>query len=335
MARSYRRGSKGEEVSSTQRRLQKLGVYRGVIDGSFGGETEVAVRRFQREHSLEPDGDVGPLTWRALFPASGDVPAPALLREPLEFRCLALTGAFETTVPPPGCFSCVAGDFDGQGISFGALQFNLGQRTLQPILLEMDGRHPALMEEIFDECIGDLRGVLGTSLPSQLAFARSIQDPGFRLHEPWRGMFIALGRTPECQAVQLEQAALYVEQARRFCVQFGVGSPRALALMFDIIVQNGSISPSVSVQIDADIRRIDPRLDPQENEKERLRIIANRRAEAANPRWIEDVRSRKLCIANGSGRVHGAFYDLEEEYGLALEQHHDFGPPLDSPWGPH
>ena len=52
-------------------------------------------------------------------------------------------------MPPPGCFACVAGDFDGQGISFGALQFNLGQETLQPILAELDRRHPALMEEIF------------------------------------------------------------------------------------------------------------------------------------------------------------------------------------------
>lgn len=331
MARSYRRGSKGEEVVLIQRRLQKLRLYRGAIDGSFGGETEVAVRRFQRKHHLEPDGAVGPLTWQALFPASGDLPAPAILQRPLEFRCLALTGAFETTVPPPGCFSCVAGDFDGQGISFGALQFNLGQRTLQPLLLDLDRRHPALMEDIFDESIDELRSVLASDLASQLAFARRIQDPSFRLHEPWRGMFLALGRSAECQEVQLDQAARYVERAKRLCAEFGVSSPRALALMFDIIVQNGSISPTVSAQITADIRRIDPALGPEAREAEKLRIIANRRAEAANPRWVEDVRTRKLCIANGRGRVHGAFYDLEGEYGLALEP--ESGVPLrDSAW---
>jgi hypothetical protein len=36
-----------------------------------------------------------------------------------------------------------------------------------------------------------------------------------------------------------------------------------------------------------------------------MSIVANRRAEAANPRWVDDVRVRKLCIARGEGAVHG------------------------------
>ena len=84
MARVYRRGSKGDEVSEVQRRLQALGLYHGPIDGDFDGETEVAVRRFQRERQLDPDGAVGTNTWRALFPAAEDVPAPALLQERIE-----------------------------------------------------------------------------------------------------------------------------------------------------------------------------------------------------------------------------------------------------------
>jgi hypothetical protein len=316
--RSYRRGSKGEEIVRVQRRLKELGLYQGAIDGDFGGETELAVRRFQRQRGLGIDGTVGANTWRALFPGVVELPAPALLHQPVEFRCLALTGAFETSVPPPGCFSEVAGDFDGQGISFGALQFNFGQRTLQPILLEIDRRHRAVMEEIFAERIAELRAMLAADLRAQMSFARRIQSPAFRLHEPWRGMFRALGRTAECQRIQLEHADRAADQARALCARFRVTSARALALMFDIVVQNGGISAPVGAQIDADIRRLDPALDAQTAEHERLRIIANRRAEAANPRWIEDVRERKLCIANGGGEVHGALYDLSE-YGLALD----------------
>ena len=260
-------------------------------------------------------------TWRALFPGSDSTPAPALLNAPLDLRCLALTGSFETNVPPPGCFSCISGDFDGQGLSYGALQFNLGQRTLQPLLLGIDRRNPGLLDEIFDAQVHALRAMLSTDdLQSQLAFARSIQTPGFRVHEPWRGMFVALGRTPACQDAQLEQASQLMQRARRLCSRFGVGSPRALALLFDILVQNGSISAAVSAQIDDDIRRLDPHLPAADQERERLCIIANRRAEAAHPRWVEDVRTRKLCIANGRGHVHGAFYDLDEQYGLALEE---------------
>jgi hypothetical protein len=50
----------------------------------------------------------------------------------------------------------------------------------------------------------------------------------------------------------------------------------------------------------------------------RLRIVANRRAEAAKPQWVEDVRSRKLTIANGEGSVHGRHYDLAEDFGITL-----------------
>lgn len=316
---TYRRGAKGPEVSRLQTRLQALGFYGGDIDGDFGGGTELAVRRFQRHAGLGVDGVVGTNTWRALFPAEPDAPAPALLQQPVEFRCLALTGAFETSTPPPGCFACVSGDFDGQGISFGALQFNLGQNTLQPLLEQMNSRHPALMEEIFGDRIDVLRAMLADDREGQLTFARGIQNPRFRLDEPWRGMFITMGRTAECQQLQLEAAARYLDRAQRLCARFDVGSPRALALMFDIAVQNGSINDVTTATIRRDFARLSPRLDPAEREVERLRVIANRRAEAANPRWVEDVRARKLCIANGIGTVHGAHYDLEQQYGLALQ----------------
>ena len=89
--------------------------------------------------------------------------------------------------------------------------------------------------------------------------------------------------------------------------------------MFDIKVQNGTISKLVKEQIRLDFAQIDPKLSSSDTEVERLRIIANRRASAAKDEWVEDVRTRKLAIANGQGTVHGNFYDLKEQYGLGLE----------------
>lgn len=60
-----RRGSRGEAVGDLQRALRRLG-FALAIDDDFGPRTERAVIRFQRDRDLEPDGIVGPLTWRAL-----------------------------------------------------------------------------------------------------------------------------------------------------------------------------------------------------------------------------------------------------------------------------
>lgn len=48
----------------------------------------------------------------------------------------------------------------------------------------------------------------------------------------------------------------------------------------------------------------------------RREIVANAIAEASDPRFVEDVRSRRLAIARGRGTVHGAAY-LLEDWGLA------------------
>ena len=50
--------------------LQNLLYVKGYpvkIDGVFGVETLGAVRKYQLDHGLVVDGEVGPITWRWLF----------------------------------------------------------------------------------------------------------------------------------------------------------------------------------------------------------------------------------------------------------------------------
>lgn len=62
---ALRRGSKGEEVSALQRRLNEHGA-RLAVDGKFGPKTERSLKDFQRAHNLAPDGVRGPKTAEAL-----------------------------------------------------------------------------------------------------------------------------------------------------------------------------------------------------------------------------------------------------------------------------
>lgn len=55
----------GRDVQTIQRVLRRTG-HRLTVDGHYGPETDVAVTRFQRKHGLEPDGIVGPRTWKTL-----------------------------------------------------------------------------------------------------------------------------------------------------------------------------------------------------------------------------------------------------------------------------
>jgi murein L,D-transpeptidase YcbB/YkuD len=60
-----RKGSTGDAVRDLQRSLSALG-YPLEVDGIFGGDTDVAVRAFQRDHRLAVDGVAGPRTREAI-----------------------------------------------------------------------------------------------------------------------------------------------------------------------------------------------------------------------------------------------------------------------------
>jgi hypothetical protein len=316
----YLLGSRGPEVKQIQQRLSELQFYSGLVDGIFGGGTDSAVRAFQLSKQLAVDGNVGPETWGALF-GGADVPAPAVTTQPLDHQCLALTGGFETNHPPPDCFAGLCGDLDGQGISFGVLQWNIGQGTLQPLLTQMNQNHPDLLGQVFGPNYSALAAMLDETVDEQLAWARSIQDP-FRhvLFEPWQGLFRTLGRLQEFQDIEAQSAGGIFQQALALCNEYGVSSQRAAALLFDIKVQTGGIKSWVKPQILSDYEQLDQSGSGDVPlEVARLRIIATRSAASANPKWVADVQNRKLTIANGEGTVHGNHYDLEGQYGISLD----------------
>ena len=311
-------GSNGPLVRQLEQRLKDLGFYTGSIDGVFGGGLQSATKNLQAARGLPVTGVVDETTWQLLFPADPSLETQMLARS-VASRCLALTGSFETSAGAPECFSAVRGNFDGQGISYGTLQWNFGQATLQPLLAGMLDRHLDVMQTVFHEDLSDIQTMLVGPVPNQLKWACSIQSSShFTVFEPWKGLFSALGRTPEFQAVQLEHALKYQQDAMNLCTQYSIATERGLALMFDIAVQNWSIDQTTHGLIMSDFAALPAEANPLDNEAARLRIIANRRADAAKPSSAADVRNRKLPIANGQGTVHGIADALAQQFGIRL-----------------
>jgi N-acetylmuramoyl-L-alanine amidase len=72
--RNLRRGDRGADVRTLQRRLRDVGYWCGGVDGVFGHLTQQAVWAVQKQHRLVRDGIVGPRTRSAL--AGGGAPRP-------------------------------------------------------------------------------------------------------------------------------------------------------------------------------------------------------------------------------------------------------------------
>lgn len=64
---TLRRGAPNNPKFLVQMVQRAVGIPASKVDGIFGPMTEAAVRQFQRDNGLVPDGIVGPKTWKVLL----------------------------------------------------------------------------------------------------------------------------------------------------------------------------------------------------------------------------------------------------------------------------
>lgn len=232
-----------------------------------------------------------------------------------EEKAFAITMAFEG-----GSYSAVSGNFDGQGISFGAVQFCLGQGTLQPVIKGMYAKNPGLFKKCctiivnyppFNGKTVDLSSALLEMCkltPKQAVQWAKERHDNNKLMPHWVQLFKNLGAEPEFQAVQRSMAVYYMSKAKEYMRKFGFKSERALALLHDITIQMGSIGTGAMARYNATAKA-------SMSEPEKLLKLAI----AMGPQggaYSADVLSRKKTIAIGSGNVHGRTYNLERDFGL-------------------
>lgn len=92
----------------------------------------------------------------------------------LKDKLLLNTGFFEGNDD----YSTTTGNFDGQGISFGIIQFNFGQSTLQPLLTEYINNHEGEFNDVFGSTkAATLKDVvLNKTKAQQISWGDSISD---------------------------------------------------------------------------------------------------------------------------------------------------------------
>jgi hypothetical protein len=229
----------------------------------------------------------------------------------MEKKLLNMVGLFETSSKYPEFYTITAGNFDGAGLSFGVLQWNLGQGTLQELLKEISSE---VLQECFGNLYPELINMLGKKRNEQIQWGNSISLPNKRkIKMEWAKSFEKLGLKKECQDIQVKLfSRKYLVNAKEMFNLCGLTTERGLALMVDIAVQNGSLGKAKN--------KILSGVNNFTDEVEKMIFIANERAIVCNKQWISDVRSRKLTIAKGEGIVHGIKIDMEKDFNITLKK---------------
>lgn len=214
-----------------------------------------------------------------------------------------ITTQFET-----GNNNLIVGNYDGQGLSFGYLQWCIGQGTLQPLLHRMDRQYNAEMRSIFGVNYDSIHNMLLSTKEQQLQWANSINDSSKEnIIEPWKSMFLQLSNNAHFQAIEKNAEVYFVKQAMIICDKYNLKTVRDFALAFDIVVQNGSISSQADDAIKSALNE-----NPNISEKNLLEVIAKAVSETN-----ADVLSRKMAIVNGQGTVHQIPLNLDRDFGLS------------------
>jgi hypothetical protein len=212
---------------------------------------------------------------------------------------LTVTSYFETSKPMN--YQGVVGDFDGQGVSFGIIQWNFGRGTLGPLLKQMLQTD----EAAFAACFGPStdydtlkNGILSGNVAGQMIWARSQQSA----NPAWKAPFVALGLIDEFNQIQRQYATsdypalavLVIANLRAINSTLMANvEARSYAAIFDLCVQQGGIHVAMNAI------RASAAKTPPATQLDLMKIAVQQRALAALPASIADCMSRRMGILTG------------------------------------
>lgn len=228
--------------------------------------------------------------------------------------CVKITSEFEGKG-----YGTVSGNYDGQGLSAGLLQWNLGQGTLQGYILNHINY---LSYDYFPESIRPLQIL---SPQDSAIWAKDVMhDLHGNLKPEWNAAWKRFMTEPVVINLQKHAIDKYFHQAKRICGRLGLShdNRRAMAWCFDIAVQNWSLDIdlppdhfdqcyNIMTSYDQEnmILWIGEHLEPYQRQ---LVILSHLRAMKCKPEWRANVFVRKATIAIGTGYVNKTLYKLNK-----------------------
>lgn len=251
----------------------------------------------------------------------------------------AITPGFETSGDP---FKGVSGDFDGMGISCGALQWNIGQGSLQPLVKAVGkpvvlAAMPTLGTQMWQACTDTIR--------QGLAIVRRWQNEA-KLKPEARSELRALMGTREMRAQQQTRIDALADIAHGWANDWAMerdgtqASKRLFCWFFDVATQNGDLEGLTPQAVKSFIAmnqpdKVDDLIcdflatrsgtsghvkDANKNgalwrdraQADRLEILCMSylRSKTAIPKWRHVVLNRKGTIALGKGWVNSTLHDF-------------------------
>jgi len=297
--------------SQSSHRLIGPARNRGALATPGGSSVQVASAD-QVEARLPPPPTGKETPWPVSVAAASLRVQPDLLR-----RVSLLICGFETgSAVLDNCWFALSGNYAGEGLSLGFLQWNLRQKNLQPLLRTMNARHPADMRDALGaQNHAALMAVLAEpdDVARQIAWADSIQDPArHTVKEPWRSAFRKLASLPAFQGIMMEATLPLFDRAVGLANDYGFRSERGLALMFDTVVNAGGVSSRAGSAYREAVQAKQQQLGRPPEEVDRMVLLAESRAAATGAAFRKYVLGRALTIAQGRGTVGGIMYDLEK-----------------------
>jgi hypothetical protein len=227
--------------------------------------------------------------------------ANTLSLEAAQEMALRITTVFEGGTPMN--YQALSGDFDGQGTSFGLIQWNFGQGTLGPLLKLMLDADPAA----FAACFGSgadfetrKAALVANRVADQLTWARTLQ----KSNKPaWSAAFKAIGANDVFNSIQRQQAAGHyhplvltalaslrsIAGTLLQAVEF-----RSYAALFDLCVQQNGLTKA------ADAIRQRVASERPATQLDLLKIAVVERGKVASPDWAADCISRRMGVLTGA-----------------------------------